>query len=298
MIYFIKKQHFFAAKVQYLTHLRKVFLTILWIPAWIVSIKLAKIIILPIWVKVVTKKEYIQEVVKNELKKQGVQNTNIENKYIEKETENNNRITDNYKKEENITYIKQQSDINADDIFKPFRTIFFILFNIIYITIAYKAISRFNHFDKNFYSFLSIILLIILIIQTALYIITKFKLQEKIEILRIKYNYEILLFIISIVYVILANIFILIFSFNESSNILVLLTSLIGYNLLFLFYHYLLMILSFKNFGWFEWLIKELDKYKEIEQIKEYVTQIQDYIIKYNEKRKLQNSDTIITNEI
>jgi hypothetical protein len=29
LIYFIKIQHFFAAKVQYLTHLRKVFLTIL-----------------------------------------------------------------------------------------------------------------------------------------------------------------------------------------------------------------------------------------------------------------------------
>lgn len=92
-------------------------------------IKLSKIIILPIWVKVLTKKEYIQEMVKEEIKKQWVQNNNNVQNQIPAEQ--------NLTVEENNQPFTHSDNIlvsnNIDNIVKKNGIIWVIIFSILFL---------------------------------------------------------------------------------------------------------------------------------------------------------------------
>lgn len=237
------------------------FLTIIWIPSWIVMVKLAKIIIMPIWVKVVTKKEYIQWLVKEELKNHNLNNQKNELTIEEKakmydEVSSKNKYkTDEEKLKENVEIFNNAMTPYSKYLKRPL----FILVNILFILNSLASVFM---YWSIVYWILFIILFVLFIFQTYLYISKKKNIKRK-------YNYEMLFFINTLLLIIIFNISYLIISiWSEWSWFFIA-------NQIFLIYQYVSIYKSFNNLWWIDWIIKELENFKNIKLFENIIPTIQ-----------------------
>lgn len=257
------------------------FVTIIWIPAWIVHIKLAKIIILPVWIKVVTKKEYVQELVKDELKKQWKNNDNQKELTIEEKA----NLYDNIKTW-NINKMWDTS-IDMKEVLKPHKSLkpilWILILSIQFILILiwlFKYIEHTFRYNGMFYKFFDNIIILILIIFSILsfiqlisYLLSKFntkqifekyiKDNEKLKTI-LSFDFKILFILITWWIIIIWNFIIILISLFLLLNwkIWVAIMWIISFNIL-ISYQYILWITHLNNIWWIKALKKYLLAHKE-----------------------------------
>lgn len=266
------------------------FVTIVWIPTWIVMLKLAKIMILPIWIKVVTKKEYIQELVKQELKKQwnNSKNENVEsskNESIESLKDENLTIEEKSKlydemvnwKDEEKTLNKWDTSVSMEEVLKPFMFLKVVWVMLLFI---YQILVWFFIFIE-ISSILWVIFMFISFIQILLYISIKFNLWKKylsfmsdnnLKKIISKINIELIFLLISIFIIASINIWLILYllysivTWNFSWEIIGIFIS----TNISMIHQYIFIKISYKKVWGIDWVIRELDNFQDIKFIKKF----------------------------
>lgn len=263
------------------------FVTIVWIPAWIVMIKLSKIMILPIWVRVVTKKEYIQEVIKEELKKQwnhseqkNIESPKNENLTIEEKSKLYDEML-NWKSEEK-TLNKWNTSVSMKEVLKPFMFLKFVWVIILFIYQLFVwllFILLWWAIRTKIYSLLWVIFIFISIIQILLYVLIKFNLwhkclsfisNNKFKETVSKINIELVFLFISLFIIVFVNIGLVLYwlysllTWNFSWEII----GIFIWANISIIHQYFFVKISYKNIGGVNGIIDELDKFHDIKIIK------------------------------